>query len=248
MLKPLWHRTPETASRLRSRIERILDFAKVNGWRSGENAATWRGNLALALPSPRKLNRVEHHAALPYPDLPAFMLRLRQREEVTARAMEFLILTAARTNEVIGARWSEVDEREKVWKLAAVRMKGAEEHVVPLSDRALAILESLRPEHEADDFIFKSRGQALSNMALLALLKRMKAGVTAHGFRSSFRDWAAEQTNHQHEVAEAALAHKIKSKVEAAYRRGTMLTKRRAMMSDWAAYCAGGSEKMAKVA
>ncbi len=245
VLKPIWHRAPETASRLRSRIERIVEYAKGNGWRAIErNPATWEGNLQNTLPSPRKLARVEHHAALAYRDVPAFIEELRKRPAVAARALEFLILTASRTNEVIGARWSEVDWEEKVWRLAAIRMKGAVEHVVPLADRALAILESNKTG-DKDGFIFAIDGRPLSNMALLALIRRMKAGVTAHGFRSSFRDWSAEQTMHQHEVAEAALAHKIKSKIEAAYRRGTMLEKRRELMKDWATFCERGKKREA---
>jgi integrase len=234
-LEPIWTAKPETAGRIRGRIEAILDWAKARGLREGENPARWRGHLDHLLPDRRKVRRVKHHAALSYAEIPGFMAELRQRDAVAARALEFLILAAGRTSEVLGARWDEI--QGDTWIVPSIRMKGDREHRVPLSRRALKILAELPRE---DNFVFLGAhsGRPLSNMALLSLLRRMGRGdLTAHGFRSSFRDWCAECTAYPREVAEAALAHMIESKVEAAYRRGDLFEKRRRLMADWAAYC-----------
>jgi integrase len=248
VLEPIWTQKPETASRVRGRMESILDFAKVRGYREGENPARWRGHLDHLLPARSKVRKVAHHAALPYGELPTFLTALREREAVAARALEFLILTAARTGEVIGARWREIDLLEKVWTIPAERMKAGRDHRVPLSPRALDILRDMavfRPANDGDDaFVFASstRGQPLSNMAFLMLIRRMdRDNLTAHGFRSTFRDWTAERTNFPAEVAEMALAHAVGDKVEAAYRRGDLFEKRRRLMQQWAAFCATAS-------
>jgi integrase len=242
VLQPIWNAKPETASRLRGRIEAILNWATVSEFRTGLNPARWRGHLDNLLPARNKIARVEHHAALPYVDVPAFMVKLLQQEGVAARAFEFLILTAARTGEVIGARWPEINLREKLWTIPAERMKVGKEHRVPLSPRAVEILEAIRPgPSEADGFVFPGNKakKPLSNMAFLMLLRRMeRVGMTAHGLRSSFRDWCAERTNFPSEVAEMALAHAVGSKVEAAYRRGDLYGKRQQLMDHWATFCA----------
>jgi integrase len=246
----LWSARPETASRLRGRIESILDWAKVRGYREGENPARWRGHLSKLLPARSKVRKVAHHAALPYTGLPAFMSELRRQEGVAARALEFAILTAARTSEVMGAVWDEIGRAEKLWTLPAGRMKAGKEHRVPLGARALSILDemtSLGSEQRDQDpqFVFPGgkRRKPLSNMAFLMLLRRMgRADLTAHGFRSTFRDWAAERTNFPSEVAEMALAHTISNKVEQAYRRGDLFERRRRMMSAWETFCLAPSE------
>jgi integrase len=238
-LEPIWQTKPETASRLRGRIEAVLDWATVRGYREGENPARWRGHLDKLLPARNKVRKVEHHPALPYDELADFIAALRSQEGVAARALEFLILTAGRTGEIIGARWDEVDLKEKIWVVPAERMKGGREHRVPLPATAVAILEQMKEMRESD-FVFPGgkSGKPLSNMAMLAVLKRMERGeLTAHGFRSSFRDWAAERTNFPHEVAEMALAHTVSDKVEAAYRRGDLFQKRRQIMEAWARFC-----------
>ena len=238
ILEPLWSKKPETAGRLRGRIESVLDWATVRGYRTGDNPARWRGHLDKLLPARAKVRRVKHHAALPYDHLPDFMAALRAQEGISARALEFLILTAARTGEVIGAKSEEI--RGKVWTVPAGRMKGAKEHRVPLSEPSLAIVEKMRKEHPGV-FVFPGGKHAkpLSNMAMLALLERMgRADVTAHGFRSTFRDWAAERTSYASEVVEMALAHAIDNKVEAAYRRGDLFEKRSSLMAEWARFCA----------
>jgi integrase len=248
---PLWTAKPETASRLRGRMETILDWARVRGYRTGENPARWRGHLDKLLPARAKVRKVKHHAALPFADLPDFMAALRTQEGTAARALEFAILTAARTGEVIGAVWQEINWQEKVWNIAGTRMKAAKEHRVPLCGRALAILEDLMPAENSNQFVFPGADatQPLSNMALLMLLRRMKRDdLTAHGFRSTFRDWAAERTGFQNEVIEMALAHAIGSKVEAAYRRGDLFDKRRRLMDAWAQFCASPPAKQDNVA
>jgi integrase len=244
VLEPIWATKPETANRLRGRIENILDFAKAREWRDGENPARWRGHLDKLLPARSKVRAVEHHAALPYAELPVFLTRLREHEVTAARALEFAILTAARTGEVIGARWSEIDLAGKVWTVPAERMKAGKMHRIPLSDRTLAILKAAKPGSEAQEsgqqfvFIGGKPGLPLSNMAFLMLLRRMKRDdLTAHGFRSTFRDWCAERTNFPSEVAEMALAHSVSDKVEAAYRRGDMFERRRRLMQQWAGFC-----------
>ena len=236
VLKPLWTTKPETASRLRGRIEAVLDAAKAQGHRSGENPAAWRGHLAHFLPKRQKLTR-GHHAAMAYRELPAFVGRLREREGVATLALDFCILTAARTGEVIGATWGEFDLEEKVWTVPAGRMKAAKGHRVPLSDRAVSIVERMA-EFKVSDFIFPSpRGRGLSNMAMVAVLRRLGVAVTVHGFRSAFRDWAGNETHFPREIAEAALAHVVGDSVERAYRRQDALEKRRALMDAWAGYC-----------
>jgi integrase len=248
VLEPIWKAKPETASRVRGRLETILDAAKVRGYRQGENPARWRGHLDNVLPRVSKvkdarnlsLGRSGHHAAMPYADVPAFLIQLRQREAVAALALEFAILTAARSGEVLGATWAEVDLPSKIWIVPAVRMKAHREHRVPLAPRAIEILETV--SDLGGEYLFTgSTGDRLSNMALAMLLRRMGIKVTAHGFRSSFRDWAAECTAFPFEVAEMALAHTISNKVEAAYRRGDLFEKRRRLMVDWAAFCETGA-------
>jgi integrase len=239
-IEPIWAKKPETASRVRGRIESVLDWAKARGYRQGENPARWKGHLDHLLPARRKVAVVEHHAALPYAELPAFMADLCQREGTAARALEFAILTAARTGEVLGARWSEIDLEARLWTVPAGRMKAAREHRVPLSQAAISLLGQLEQQ---GDLVFpgQRRGRPLSDMALLMLLRRMERGdLTAHGFRSTFSDWAAEQTNTPSEVREMALAHTVSDKVEAAYRRGDLFDKRRELAEAWAQYCFPG--------
>jgi integrase len=242
-VEPIWLTKPETASRLRGRIERILDFAKTRGWRAGENPAAWKGHLALTLPARSKVRKVEHHAALPWRDIGDFMLALKEQAGIGARALRFAILTAARSGEVRGARWSEIDMTATTWILPAERMKGGREHRIPLSEPALDVLREMalaRVSRDPDALVFPGRdaGRPLSDMSLTAVLRRMGRGeLTAHGFRSAFRDWTAEKTGYPTEIAEMALAHAVGNKVEAAYRRGDLFEKRKRMMDDWAAYC-----------
>lgn len=237
VIEPIWKTKTETASRLRARVEAVLDFARVKGYRYGENPARWEGNLDQLLPSPNKVTKVVHHAALPYAALPGFMLKLRTIDSVPARALEFAILTALRTKEVIGARWDEIDGA--VWTIPADRMKGGKEHQVPLSDAALAVLKTMRAI-STGDYVFPGRtgNKPLTNMAMLMVLRRMGHGdLTVHGFRSCFRVWAAEQTSFPSEVAEAALAHTVSSKVIGAYLRTSFFDRRVELMAAWAAYC-----------
>jgi integrase len=248
-VKAIWYTKPETASRLRGRIESVLDWARVHGYRNGENPARWKGHLKHLLPARSKVRRVKHHAALPYTEIGAFMAALREGTEGAARALEFVILTAARSGEALGATWDETDFQSKTWTIPAERMKAGREHRVPLSAPALAILERLHASR-INDFIFAGGkpGRPLSDMALLMLLRRIgRDDVTVHGFRSTFRDWAAESTNFPREVGEMALAHAISSAVEAAYRRGELFDKRRRLMEAWADYCATGSSAAAVV-
>lgn len=235
----LWKGKTETASRVRGRIESVLDWAAARKYRGSENPARWRGNLDKLLPKKSKVRRVTHHAALPYAEVGAFVRDLQGKDGFAARALEFLILTTARTGEVTGARWGEIDLEGQLWTVPADRIKGGKMHRVPLSPRAVAILKELG--RGADDaFVFPGGkdGKPLSENALLALLKRMERDdLTSHGFRSTFRDWAAEQTNYPREAAEMALAHVVSDKVEAAYRRGDLFEKRRRLMEDWANYC-----------
>lgn len=245
ILEPIWRSKAETASRLRGRIEAVLDSAKARGYRQGENPALWRGHLAKILPDRAKLTR-GHHKALDYEILPAFMADLRGRQANAALALEFTILTAARTGEVIGATWDEIDLDKALWTVPADRMKAAREHRVPLSPRAVEILETVKALGTETVFSGPS-GEPLSSMAMAMLLRRMGQDATVHGFRSAFRDWAAERTSYAHEVAEMALAHTVGSKVERAYRRGDLFDKRRRLMADWATYCARPAEAGAKV-
>jgi integrase len=238
VLKPLWNEKPETASRLRGRIERVLDAARAQGLRSGENPARWRGHLDQLLPKRQRLTR-GHHAAMSYDAVPTFVIDLQARPSTAALALEFAILTAARSGEVLGALWDEFDLDRAVWTVPAARMKAGREHRVPLSKRALAIVKTMH-EGRSGDFVFPGQkpGKCLSVMALEMVLRRMKIdGVTVHGFRSAFRDWAAECTNFANEVCEAALAHVIENKAEAAYRRGDLFEKRRKLMEAWTAHC-----------
>jgi integrase len=238
VLRPLWQSKPETAARLRGRIEAVLDAAKAQGYRSGENPAAWRGHLVHLLPKRGKLSR-GHHAAMDYRDIPDFVARLRERDTLAAMALEYCILTAARSGEVYGARWSEIDMAAKVWILPDVRRKAAREHRVPLSERALAILERLSAAKTCE-YVFPSpRGRKpLSHVAMANVMRRLKIdGATVHGFRSAFRDLCGEATHFPREVAEAALAHVIGDKAEQAYRPGDALEKRRTMMEAWARWC-----------
>ena len=238
VLQPIWTSKAETASRLRGRIESVLDWARVQGYREGENPARWKGHLDMTLPARAKVAKVEHHAALPWREVGAFISELRGMPGTSASALEFIILTACRTSEAINAEWREFDLNAKVWTIPAERMKAGKEHVVPLSDGALRILSAMRDLSESA-FVFAGRkGAPLSNMAGLQLLKRMgRADLTVHGFRSTFRDWAGESTAHPREVIEHALAHQLKDRAEAAYQRGSLFEKRRVLMADWAVYC-----------
>jgi integrase len=238
VLEPIWLTKRETASRVRGRIERVLDAAKVKGLREGDNPARSRGHLELLLPKSTKT--VRHHPALPYKQVADFIASLRQRSGIAARALEFTILTAARSGETRGMTWAEVNLEEKLWTVPASRMKAGAVHEVPLSERAVSILTDLRSEEtEPHHFVFPAqRGGSLSDMTLSAVFKRMKhLGITVHGFRSTFRDWAGEETSFEREVVEMALAHTVASAVERAYRRGRALDKRRELMTEWAKYC-----------
>jgi integrase len=245
ILEPIWQDKPETASRIRGRIETVLDAAKARGYREGENPARWRGHIAQILPPRSRLTR-GHHKAMPYEAIPAFMGQLRERDAMAARGLEFAILTATRTSEVLGATWAEVDLEKAIWTVPASRMKAGKEHRVPLSPRAIEILKAIKPLGKATLFP-ASKGDKLSTMAMSMLLRRMKQDCTVHGFRSGFRDWAAECTSYSHEVCEMALAHVIGNKAEAAYRRGDLFEKRRLLMADWAIYCASGGTVAAKL-
>ncbi len=238
VLKPIWTTKAETASRVRGRIEKVLDAAKAKGFREGENPARWRGHLDHLLPRPSKLAR-GHHAAMPYDDVAAFIAKLRKREALAALALELCILTAARSGEVLGMQWSELDLDRKIWTVPASRMKAGREHRVPLSSRAIAILRHLE-QSKAGEFVFpgQARDKPLSNMAMEMVLRRMNVeDATVHGFRSSFRDWAGNVSNFPREITETALAHVIGDKAEQAYRRGDALEKRRKLMEAWASYC-----------
>jgi len=238
VLKPVWAAKPETALRLRGRIEATLDYAKAHKLRTGENPATWKGNLALILPRRQKLSRV-HLAAMPYCEVAAFLATLRENESIRALALEFLILTATRLGEVLGAEWSEIDLAGRVWTIPANRMKAGREHRVPLSARTIEIIERMAAIRTSD-FVFpgQRRGRPLSRCAPRELCP---AGATIHGFRSSFRDWAGNETGTPREVCEAALAYSVGGAVETAYRRSDALEKRRALMEAWASYCEPGA-------
>jgi integrase len=236
ILQPIWQTKSETASRLRGRIERVLDFAKARGVRSGENPARWRGHLDAILPKRHRLTR-GHHAAMPFEDVPGFVARLRRSSGMGPRALEFAILTAARSGEVLGARWDEVDLAAKIWTVPARRMKAGRVHRVPLCERALALLAEMETVRTNDLIFPGARGKQLSVMTMAMVLRRAKVEVTVHGFRSAFRDWAGELTHFPREVAEAALAHTVGDATERAYRRGDALGKRRELMNAWARYC-----------
>jgi integrase len=257
VLRPIWERIPETASRVRQRVEAVLDAARVKGWRAGENPARWKGHLAGELPQPRKVKRIQHRPALAWQDVGTFMAALAERDGIAVQALRFAILTAARTGEVRGMCWREVDLNAKVWFVPGDRMKAGKLHRVALSSAALAVLTEVRPlMKRPDDLVFPSRRQrkALSEIALSEVVRRMNEGgdegaapkwhdaegraVVPHGFRSSFRDWAGETRPEGREVVEAALAHSIKDKAEAAYARSDLLEKRRPLMDAWAEQCA----------
>jgi integrase len=239
ILQPVWRGKMETASRVRGRIERILDYAKARGWRDGENPARWRGHLDQLLAKRSKMQRVAHHAALPWREIGAFMQRLRQISGISARCLEFLVLTACRSGEVRGARWNEIDLAHAVWTIPAQRMKAGREHRVPLSEPAMAVLHAMA-QLGTEGFVFPGL-KATSALSDVALAKAVDVaggnGATVHGFRSTFRDWCAETTNYPRELAEAALAHMLKDRVKPAYQRGDLLEKRRRLMTDWAASC-----------
>ncbi len=237
VLKPIWSNKSETASRVRQRIEAVIDYGTALGVRSGDNPARWRGHLDHLLPKPSKVKAVRHHPALPHGQVAQFMSDLRAREGVGARALAFTILTAARSGETRGMRWDEIDLEKRLWNIPAERMKAGKEHRVPLSKAALALIGDARgPE----DFVFESetkQGKPISNMSMAAVLKRMgQDGITVHGFRSTFRDWAGEVTGFPREVIEAALAHRLKDRAEAAYARSDLFEKRRKLMDAWASY------------
>lgn len=243
VLEPIWNTKTETASRLRGRIESVLDWATVRNYRAGENPARLKGHLDTLLPKRSRVQKVEHHRALPYSEMGDFVRALRAEEGGAARALELLILTATRTNEVLGATWAEFDLDGAVWTIPAQRMKMGKEHRVPLSSRAVEIVKAQQALKQ-NDYVFPGTqyGKPLSNMSMLQLLKRMdRKDITVHGFRSTFRDWAGEITHYPREVCEAALAHGIKDKAEAAYARGDLFRKRAALMDDWATYSASGA-------
>jgi integrase len=251
MLEPIWPRIPWTAAQVRSRCERILDWAKAREYRSGENPFRWRGHLNMLLPKISKLAPKKHHAALPYERIGEFMAELRAREGFAVRALEFTILTAARSGEVLGATWTEfgtIRQNSAVWIVPAARMKNRQEHRVPLCARAVEVLDEMAAVRGTTEFVFQGRGGRLSDMAMLKLMERhLKSEFTVHGFRSSFRDWAAECTNYPREVVEKALAHTIGDETERAYQRGDLLEKRRRLMDAWADYCARPAVEMGEV-
>jgi len=233
-LEPIWAVIPETASRIRGRMEKILDWSRVNGYREGENPARWSGHLDQSLPRKTKITTVKGHASMPYAELPQFWPVLNLLQGLGARALEFTILTACRTSEVLNAKWQEIDEASQIWTIPAERMKAGKEHRVPLSNTALSLLNALKNQQRGD-LIFpgQKRNHSLSNMTMLKVLQRLEHAYTPHGFRSTFRTWISEKTNHVHEVAEAALAHTIGDKVVSAYQRGDLFEKRRQLMMEW---------------
>jgi len=244
VLKPIWQEKTETASRLRGRIEKILSWATVHGLRTGDNPARWRGHLDQALLSQGKIAPVQHHEAVPYAEMPQFMQTLKRRKGMAATALELLILTATRSNEVRGARWDELDLEAGLWAIPADRMKSSKAHTIPLSRQAIELLQSI-PQIDASPLVFPGRGskKALSDMTLTAVMRRMGLTAVPHGFRSSFRDWAGDKTEHQREVIENALSHTLKNATEAAYRRSTALEKRRIVMQEWADYVYSGQNR-----
>ena len=239
ILEPIWTTKTETATRVRGRMESILDWAKVKGLRSGENPAAWKGHLDHMLPAPTRLKKVEHLTAVPVREMPDFMIKLRQAAGTAAQALEFLILTAARSGEVRGITWQEVSLEDALWVVPAERMKMKREHRVPLSDRAVAILKS-QPRIDENPLVFPApRGSQMSDATMSAVLKRMGIDATVHGFRSSFRDWCGDYTNYPRDLAEQCLAHGADDPVEAAYRRGDALERRREIMNEWSKFVAG---------
>lgn len=253
VIEPIWHTKTETAKRVRGRIERVLNAAKAKGFRQGENPAQWRGHLDQILPPPSKVRRVVHHPALPYRDMPAFMARLRGKKGVSARALEFAILTAARTSEALGAGFGEVDGRSKIWTVPAERMKGHREHNVPLGARALEIVEEMSAQR-VSDYVFPGmkKDEPLSDMAMLEMVRgfdlvdKSGVGITVHGFRSTFKDWSIEQTTYPDFLSEMALAHISGDKAREAYARAELIKKRRALMNAWEAFCFSATDEKPK--
>jgi integrase len=246
VLEPIWFTKTETASRVRQRIENILDWATVKEYRQGDNPALWRGRLDKLLPKRTKVQKPKHFPAMDYRDLPDYFATLRSKKTIASNALAFTILTATRNGEARSASYSEIDERSNIWIIPASRMKAEREHRIPLSDEAIAIITEMKDyKRPADDFVFTGLrpGRAISEAALLKLVKVTHPNLTVHGFRSSFRDWCAEQTSFTREVAEAALAHSIKDKTEAAYQRGDLFEKRRSLMNDWTDYCLSGESE-----
>jgi integrase len=237
VLQPLWLDKTETATRLRGRIEAVLAWATVSGYRTGDNPARWRGNLDAVLPAPRKIAKVQHHRAVPWRDVPHVVRALRERDGVAARALEFLALTAARSGEVRGATWSEIDLKARTWTVPAARMKSGRVHRVPLAPAAVQLLKAMPHFQDVESVFPAPRGGRLSDMAMLAVLRRMKVDAVPHGFRSTFRDWCAERTAYPRELAEAALAHVNSDRTEAAYLRTDLFDARRRLMAEWAKYC-----------
>jgi integrase len=244
ILKPIWQTKAETASRVRGRIESVLDWAKVNNFRTGENPAAWRGHLAHILPARNKKRTVRHHPALPFSEVPEFMDELRDNIAISSRALQFTVLTAVRTSEAINATWNEIDLDARLWIIPKQRMKADVEFRVPLADAAIAVLKAL-PRIDGNPYLFPGarNGRPLSNMAMLELLRGLRPGSTVHGFRSSFRDWAGDSTDFPRDTIEMCLAHAVEDEVEAAYRRSDMIAKRRRVMDAWASYCGRGVQK-----
>ncbi len=237
-LEPIWKTKTETASRVRGRIEKVMDWAKAHGYRDGENPAAWKGHLANLLPAKGKITKVQHHAAMPYAQVPGFMATLRNAQSVSARALEFTVLTGCRTSEVIDAKVHEFDLNKRVWEIPAARMKSGSPHTVPLTPRMVEILQDVANRHDRDyAFVNPQTGRNLSNMAMAEFLKAISPNVTVHGFRSSLRDWLAEQTSFSHDLCEMALAHAVKDGTVKAYKRSDLLEKRRALMGAWDQYC-----------
>lgn len=248
ILEPIWTAKNETASRIRGRLESILDWATVRGYRSGDNPARWKGHLDTLLAAPSRVQKVTHHAALPYQNIGELMQELRKNSGIAALALQFLIFTACRSGEVRGATWAEIDLQNRVWTIPATRMKAGKEHRVPLSKAAVSVLAKVRKSDDCDLIFTSSRCGMLSDMTLTAVLRRMqKNDITVHGFRSTFRDWAGETSAYPREVIEHALAHQLKDKAEAAYARGTLFSKRQNLMESWANYCNTPSAELGKV-
>ena len=249
VLKPIWNTKTETATRVRTRLEAVLSYAEAKNWRTGGNPARWRGHLSAILPSPQKLKDLKHHSALPYGELPQFMSILSNTDGMGARALEMTILTATRTKESLGAKWSEIDLDNRVWTIPKERMKAGVEHRVPLSDQAMKVVTKMA-DNKMSDYVFPNRasGKPMSNAGMSSVLKRLeRTDITVHGFRSTFRDYVAEKTNTPERTAEAALAHKLKDASEAAYQRGDLIEKREILMQTWANYCYPTGEKVIQI-
>ena len=246
VLKPIWNTKTETATRVRTRLEAVLSYAEAKNWRTGGNPARWRGHLSAILPSPQKLKDRKHHSALPYGELPQFMSILSNTDGMGARALEMTVLTATRTKESLGAKWSEIDLDNRVWTIPKERMKAGVEHRVPLSDQAMKVVTKMA-DNKMSDYVFPNRasGKPMSNAGMSSVLKRLeRTDITVHGFRSTFRDYVAEKTNTPERTAEAALAHKLKDASEAAYQRGDLIEKREILMQTWANYCYPSGDKV----